>query len=111
MRRTRIYPRDFRSTVNITPVNSTKDIMRLVANGEPLNLNVTGVTGSYDFDGVDVDFDAPLVEDAPNKIEQQFNKGRYINQALSNQSDQVNIQDTPSASDPVPPASVPPISE
>lgn len=82
--------------------------MRLVANGEPLNLNVTGVTGSYDFDGVDVDFDAPLVEDAPNKIEQQFNKGRYINQALSNQSDQVVVQDneqppTP-ATPPTPPA-------
>lgn len=106
MRRPRIYPRDFRSTVNITPVNSTKDIMRLVANNEPLDLNVTGVTGSYDFDGVDVDFDAPLVEDAPNKIEQQFNKGRYINQALSNQSDQVVVKDPDSvpSPDPTPPA-------
>lgn len=108
MRRPRIYPRDFRSTVNITPVNSTKDIMRLVANGEPLNLNVTGVTGSYDFDGVDPDFDAVLVEDAPNKIEQQFNKGRYINQALSNQSDQgvvqVNEQPPTPPTPPTPPA-------
>lgn len=102
MRKPRIYKRDFRSTVNITPVNSTRDVMRMVANGEPLNLNVTGVTGSYDFDGVDVDFDKPIVEDAPNKIEQHFNKGRYINQALSDKTDQIEIKDPPPVTDPPP---------
>lgn len=102
--------RDFRSKVNITPVNSTKDVMRLVANGQPLNLNVNGVTGSYDFDGVDPDFDAPRVEDAPNKIEQQFNKGKYINNALSDKSDQVELKD--SEQPPTPPTPpVPPAGE
>lgn len=87
MRRPRIYKRDFRSNVQITNVSNTKDIMRQIANGESLELNVTGVTGSYDFEDGEIDWDAPLVEDAPNKIEQQFRKGRYINVALSEQSD------------------------
>lgn len=87
MRRPRIYKRDFRSNVQITNVSNTKDIMRQIANGESLELNVTGVTGSYDFEDGEIDWDAPLVEDAPNKIEQQFRKGRYINVSLSEQSD------------------------
>lgn len=87
MRRPRIHKRDFRSNVQITNVSNTKDIMRQIANGESLELNVTGVTGSYDFEDGEIDWDAPLVEDAPNKIEQQFRKGRYINVALSEQSD------------------------
>lgn len=108
MRKPRIYMRDFRSIVNITPVNSTKDVMRMVANNEPLNLNVSGVTGSYDFDGVDVDFDKPLVEDAPNKIDQHFHKGKYINQALSDKTDQVEIKDPPPVQDPPPVPPTPP---
>lgn len=79
--------RDFRSCVEINNVSSTKDIMRQVANGEPLNLNVTGSSGSYDFDGVDPDLDVQLVEDAPNKIDQHLYKDKYISQAFSKQFD------------------------
>lgn len=106
MRKPRIYLRDFRSTVNITPVNSTKDVMRSLAKGEPLDLNVDGVTGSYDFDGVDVDFDAPRIEDAPNKIDQHFDKAKYINQSLSDKSDQPESSDPPVLDSP-PPAPTP----
>lgn len=107
MRKPRIYLRDFRSTVNISPVNSTKDVMRSLAKGEPLDLNVDGVTGSYDFDGVDVDFDAPRVVDAPNKIEQHFDKGKYIIHELSDKSDQVESSDPP-VQDPLPVPPTPP---
>lgn len=94
--------RDFRSCVEINNVSSTKDIMRQVANGEPLNLNVTGISGSYDFDGVDPDLDAQLVEDAPNKIDQHLYKDKYISQAFSKQSDPPPVQEPPTL--PVPPA-------
>lgn len=103
MRKPKIFMRDFRSCVEINNVSSTKDIMRQVANGEPLNLNVTGTSGSYDFDGVDPDLDAQLVEDAPNKIDQHFYRDKYISQAFSKQSDPSPASDTPSASD-TPPA-------
>lgn len=106
MRIPRIFIRDYRSKVNVTPVSSTKDIMRQVANGEPLSLNVTGVVGSYDFDGVDPDLDAELVEDAPNKIEQHLHSDKYVSQAVSKESDP--------SSDPKPapvPAPAPPPAE
>lgn len=99
MRKPRIHIRDFRSCIEINNVSSTKDIMRQVANGEPLNLNVTGTSGSYDFDGQDPDLDAQLVEDAPNKIDQHLYRDKYISQAFSKESDP-----SPAPEPPAPPA-------
>ena len=100
MRRKILFPRDFRSNVQITSVSNFKDVIRQVANGVPVELNVNGTSGSFDFDGVDVDFDKPVVEDAPNKIDQHFYKARFISQALSASKDTPPVEDSPTPEPP-----------
>ena len=52
MRRKILFPRDFRSNVQITSVSNFKDVVRQLANGVTVELNVNGSSGSFDFDGV-----------------------------------------------------------
>lgn len=100
MRRKILYLRDFRSNVQITSVSNFKDVIRQVASGAPVELNVNGVSGSYDFDGVDVDFDKPVVEDAPNKIDQHFYKDLFISQSLSASKDTPPVEEPPAPEPP-----------
>ena len=90
MRKPCLMPRDSRSTVQITSTVSTKDVIRTIANGQPIELPNNGVSGAYDFDGEDPDFEKPLIQEAENKIDQVMRYREYKDgNAHSNQSDQL----------------------
>lgn len=77
MRIHRFHTRPQRTIVQQTAVVNTRSLLSDYMSGKPIDLNTTGVQGSYDFDGVPVDFDQPFVDSAPNKIEQALHPERY----------------------------------
>lgn len=77
MRIRRFHSRPMSTIVQQTAVVNTRSLLSDYMAGKPIDLNTTGVQGSYDFDGVPVDFDQPFVDSAPNKIEQALHPEKY----------------------------------
>lgn len=77
MRIKRFHVRPNRTIVQQTAVVNTRSLLIDYMQGKPIDLQTKGVPGSYDFDGVDVDFDQPYIDTAPNKIEQTLHPDRY----------------------------------
>ena len=77
MRIHRFHRRPSKTIVQQTAVVNTRSLLSDYMSGKPIDLNTTGAQGSYDFDGVPVDFDQPFVDSAPNKIEQALHPERY----------------------------------
>lgn len=80
MRRRVIYSRPSKSLVQQTVVPNVRSLFKDIVLGNPIDLKTNGVPGSFDFDGVDVDWDKPLLTEAPNKIDQYLNREKYLNQ-------------------------------
>lgn len=78
MRIHRIKFRPNRSIVQQTAVANVRSVLSDIAKGNPVDFFTKGVPGSYDFDGVDVDWDSPKIVQAPNKIEQQLHPEKYL---------------------------------
>lgn len=93
MRRRVIHNRPTQSIVQQTATANVRSLFKDLILGNPIDLKTNGVPGSFDFDGVEVDWDKPLLTEAPNKIEQYLNREKYL------QKDKV-VQSKPPVSDP-----------
>lgn len=102
MRIHRIKSRPTRSIVQQTAVANVRSVLSDIAKGNPVDFATKGVPGSFDFDGVDVDWDAPKIVQAPNKIEQHLHPEKY----LTGVKDMIEFK--PPVYDPPPPPPTPP---
>lgn len=98
MRIHRIKSRPCASIVQQTAVANVRSVLSDIAKGNPVDFSTKGVPGSYDFDGVDVDWDQPKIVQAPNKIEQQLHPEKYLTGVKE------MIDPKPPVPDPAPPA-------
>lgn len=103
MRTHRLKVRPSSSIVQQTAVANVRSVFSDMAKGNPVNFSTKGVPGSYDFDGVDVDWDSPKIDQAPNKIEQQLHPEKYLTGVKEMIESKPPVQDPPSTP-PTPPA-------
>lgn len=79
MRRIFHHMRSMRSIVQQTCVQNTRSLIRNIANGQTVDLNVDQASYSFDYDlGEEVDFDKKLLSDAPSKIAQFLHPELYL---------------------------------
>lgn len=98
MRIHRIKHRPTESIVQQTAVANVRSVLSDIAKGNPVDFATKGAPGSYDFDSVDVDWDAPQIVQAPNKIEQQLHPEKYLTGVKE------MIEPKPPVQDPPPPS-------
>lgn len=79
MRRIFHHMRSMRSIVQQTCVQNTRSLIRNIANGQTVDLNVDQASYSFDYDlGEEVDFEKQLLRDAPSKIAQFLHPELYL---------------------------------
>lgn len=77
MRRKPIFHRSVETIVQQMNVVCTKDVLRDVANGRPLDINPGSQAKSYDFDDqTQIDWDKPQFEGFESLIDQHVNRSK-----------------------------------
>lgn len=82
MRRVVLSNRPCKSIVQQTGVVNTRSLIRSLAKGETIDLNIDASMNTFDYDlSEEVDFGKRLVEDPPSKIAQYLNPDKYLSPA------------------------------